>query len=101
MSGLEVKRTRRFAATLLAVSSLPSGAQISLDMNAITRRDWLGYSPENQNFVRFWLSGYYNAAVNNSVPNYNRLQRNSAKVAAYCKGHRSATLPTAIQNAAK
>ena len=57
-------------------------------------------SPEEQEFVRFWMSGYYNAAANNNVLDYKRLQRNSAKVAAYCKGHKSDTLPTAIKKGA-
>ena len=88
------------AATLLLAASLPSAGQISLDMNQITCRDWLGYSPENQDFVRFFMSGYYNAAANNNVLDYDRLQRNSAMIAAYCKKHGSDTLPTAIQNSA-
>jgi len=88
------------AATLLVAASLPSAAQISLDMNRITCGDWLGYSPENRDFVRFWMSGYYNAAANSNVLNYDRLQRNSAKVAAYCNKHKSDTLPTAIKNSA-
>ncbi|MGB8045335.1 MAG: hypothetical protein WCF66_20510 [Pseudolabrys sp.] len=44
------------------------------------------------------MSGYYNAAANSNILDYDRLQRNSAKVAAYCKNHRSNTLPTAIKN---
>jgi hypothetical protein len=88
------------AATLLAATSLPSAAQISVDMNQITCGNWLGYSPENRDFVRSWMSGYYNAASNSNILDYDRLQRNSAKVAAYCKNHRSQTLPTAIKNSA-
>jgi acid stress chaperone HdeB len=87
-------------ATLLVAASLPSAAQISVDMNRITCRNWLGYSPENRDFVRSWMSGYYNAAANSNVLDYDRLQRNSAKVAAYCKKHMSDTLPTAIKNSA-
>jgi hypothetical protein len=86
------------AATLLVSASLPSAAQISLDMNRITCGSWLGYSPENREFVRFWMSGYYNAAANSNILDYDRLQRNSAKVMAYCKTHKSQTLPTAIKN---
>jgi acid stress chaperone HdeB len=86
------------AAALLVTASLPSAAQISLDMNKITCGNWLGYSPENREFVRFWMSGYYNAAANNNVLDYDRLQKNSAKVTAYCKNHKSDTLPTAIKN---
>jgi len=86
------------ATTLLAAASQPSVAQISVDMNQITCGGWLGYSPEQRDFVRFWMSGYYNAAANNNVLNYDRFQRNSAKIAAYCKINKSKTLPTAIKS---
>jgi hypothetical protein len=46
------------------------------------------------------MSGYYNASRGSNVLDYNRLQRNSQKVLAYCKKHRSETLPTAIQKLA-
>jgi acid stress chaperone HdeB len=88
------------AATLLGVAALPTAAQVNVNMNQMTCRDWLGYSPEGQNFVRYWMSGYYNAAANSNVLDYDRLQRNSAKVMAYCKKHRSDTLPTAIKKSA-
>ena len=86
------------AATLLVVTSQSSVAQINVDMNQITCGRWLGYSPEERDFVRFWMSGYYNAAANSNVLNYDRFQRNSAKITAYCKKNKSKTLPTAIKN---
>jgi len=46
------------------------------------------------------MSGYYNAAANSSVLNYDRLQKNSAKVLAFCKENKSKTLPTAIKASA-
>jgi acid stress chaperone HdeB len=88
------------AVTLLSGTTWPAMAQVKLDMNQITCRDWLSYDPENQNFVRYWMSGYYNAAANSNVLNYDRMQKNSAKVMAYCKNHQSDTLPTAIKNSA-
>lgn len=86
------------AAAFLVAGSLPSAAQIRMDMNKITCGGWLGYGPEERDFVRFWLSGYYNGAANSTILNYDRFQQNSAKVAAYCKSHKSKTLPTAIKN---
>jgi hypothetical protein len=62
------------ATLLLAAASLPSEAQIKLDMNQITCGGWLGYSADNRDFIRFWMSGYYNAAANSSVFNYDRFQ---------------------------
>jgi acid stress chaperone HdeB len=86
------------AAFLLMAASQPSVAQIRIEMNQITCGGWLGYSPEDRDFVRFWLSGYYNAAGNSKILNYDRFQANSEKVTAYCKKHKSQTLPTAIKN---
>ena len=68
---------------LLAASSAPAAAQIKLDMNQITCGDWLVYGTADRDFVRFFMSGYYNAAANNNVLDYSRLQKNSAKVMAY------------------
>jgi uncharacterized membrane protein YjdF len=85
------------AVVLTAAASAPAAAQIKLDMNQITCGDWLGYGPADRDFVRFFMSGYYNAAANNNVLDYNRLQKNSAKVMAYCKKRKSDTLPTAIK----
>jgi acid stress chaperone HdeB len=84
--------------SLLVAASLPSAAQISLNMNKITCGGWLGYSPEDRDFVRFWMSGYYNAAANSNILNYDRFQGNTAKVTAYCRKHKSKTLPTAIKD---
>ena len=88
------------AAAMLVAASLPSAAQVNLSMNRMTCGTWLNYSPEEQSFVRFWMSGYYNAAANSNVLDYDRLQKNSARVAAYCKRHKSDTLPTAIKKTA-
>jgi acid stress chaperone HdeB len=85
------------SAILVGAAAMPASAQVNLDMNKITCGDWLGYNPEAQQFVRFWLSGYYNAVQNSNVLDMNRLQRNSAKVSAYCKKHRAQSLPTAIK----
>ena len=94
-----MKRSVLFAAaTLLVAASQPSIAQINVDMNQITCGGWLGYTPEERDFVRFWMSGYYNAAAESNVLNYDRFQKNSAKIAAYCKKNKSKTLPTAIKN---
>lgn len=46
------------ALSLPFVMPQPSSAQIKLDMNQITCGDLLGYSPANQDFVGYWMSGY-------------------------------------------
>lgn len=93
-------RNALIALTLFGTASLPAAAQVNLDMNKITCNDWLGYDPATKDFVRYFMSGYYSASKNNNVLDFNRLQRNSDKVLAYCKKNRKNTLPTAIQKVA-
>ena len=89
------------AVILIGAASTPAAAQIKLDLNQITCGDWLGYGPADRDFVRYFMSGYYNAAADNNVLDYNRLQKNSEKVIAYCKKRKSDTLPTAIKKSAR
>lgn len=84
--------------TAVGVKAQPGA---TLDFNKITCGNWLGYGPEDRNFVVFFMSGYYNAAANDSVLDGERLQKNANAVAAYCAKNKSRTLPTAIQNRAK
>ncbi len=93
-------RTLVVGVVLLAATSLPASSQIRVDMNKITCGDWLGYNKADRDFVKFFMSGYYDAAANNNVLDYNRLQKNTAKVMAYCKKRKSDTLPTAIKKSA-
>ena len=86
------------AAVLSAAAALPASAQVNLEMNKITCGDWLGYDATAQNFVKYWMSGYYAASRNDNVLDFKRLQTRSAKVMAYCKKNKKATLPTAIKN---
>ena len=82
----------------IGVAAAPNA---TLDFNKITCGNWLGYGPEDRDFVIYFMSGYYNAAAGNSVLDEDRLQRNAGAVAAYCKKNKSRTLPTAFQNRAR
>jgi hypothetical protein len=85
------------AIILLGASVLPVTAQVRLEMTRITCKQWLDAAWDQQNFMQYWMSGYYNSSRNNSVLDFSRLKRNTAKVTAYCKKHRSETLASAIQ----
>ena len=82
--------------TAATVWGAPAQAQVDLDMNSITCGDWMNYDYGRQRFIQYWMSGYYNASKNNDVFDVKRMQRNSAKVLAYCKTHKSEALPKAI-----
>jgi hypothetical protein len=94
-------RTALLGAAFLALSILPSQGQIRLEMNKITCADLLRYSKPDQDFLRYWMSGYYNAAANNAVFDYDRLQRNTKLVTQYCQKNKNAPLPKAINAVAK
>jgi hypothetical protein len=102
VGGISVRyRTLMVGVVLAIAAAAPASAQIRLDMNKITCGEWLGYGPADRDFVRFFMSGYYNAAANSDVLDYDRLEKNSAKVMSLCKKRKSDTLPTAIQKAAR
>ena len=77
----------------IGVTAVPNA---TLDFNKMTCGSWLGYGPEDRDFVTYFMSGYYNAAANNDVLDFKRLEANTAKVLAYCKKNRSQTVPNAI-----
>ena len=81
---------------VLAGLSSPVHAQLQVDMNRLTCRDALSYDTETKNFVAYWMSGYYSASRNNDVLDFQRLQRNTERVTAYCKRHKKDPLPKAI-----
>ena len=85
---------------LAGLALWPAHAQVQLDMNRITCRDLLSYDSENRNFVAYWMSGYYSASRNNDVLDFQRLQKNTDKVIAYCRKHKADPLPKAINKSA-
>lgn len=88
-------------AAVLSTIAMQSTAQVNLNMNDIKCGQLLAFSPEGRQFVQYWMSGYYNAAANSSVLDYDRLQKNSAKVLNFCKKNKSKSLPTAIKAVAR
>ena len=83
-------------AGLVSLMLWPAHAQVQVDMNRITCKDFLSYDSENKNFVAYWMSGYYSASRNNDVLDFRRLQKNAQKIIAYCKKHKADPLPKAI-----
>ena len=85
------------AMILLGASVLPATAQVRLEMTRITCKQWLDAAWDQQNFMQYWMSGYFNASRNNNVLDFSRLKNNTKNVTNYCKKHRSETLMSAIQ----
>jgi hypothetical protein len=91
------RKTLIVAATLFGLSVSPATSQVRLDMSLITCDQWLNAAWDQQNFMRAWMSGYFNASRNNNILDFRYLKRNEKKVTAYCKRHKSETLMSAIQ----
>jgi len=81
---------------MLSLTLNPAYAQVQVNMNRITCKDFLNYNFENKNFVGYWMSGYYSASKNNDVLDLKRLQRNAERITACCKRHRAQPLAKAI-----
>jgi acid stress chaperone HdeB len=87
-------------AAFSTLATLPGSAQIRIEFNDIKCSDYMGYTPDQQRFIKFWISGYYNAAANRNTLDYNRLQANTQRVGDYCRKHKNDTLPTVINKVA-
>lgn len=72
-------------------------AQVILDMSLITCQQYLGYDPERQDMVAAWMSGYFNASINQPVVSFERFEYNKRTVSDYCRSHSRETLMSAIR----
>ena len=84
-------------ALLLAMWSVPGKAQVVLDMTLITCGEYMGQNRDTQDLLAAWMSGYFNAAKNQSMVDLARFQRNRKAVEKYCKTHKPETVMSAIQ----
>ena len=84
-------------ALLLAMWSVPGKAQVVLDMTLITCGEYMGQNRDTQDLLAAWMSGYFNAAKNQSMVDLARFERNRKAVEKYCKTHKPETVMSAIQ----
>lgn len=82
---------------LLLGTNFAARAQVILDMSLITCRNYLDYDGERQNMVAAWMSGYFNASINQPLVSYDRFQYNKKVVTDYCRQHLNETLMSAIR----
>ena len=83
------------ALSFAAVSS-PAKTQVILDLSVITCSH-MGKDRDTQDVLAAWMSGYFNAAKNQSMVDLSRFERNRKAVEKYCKTHKLETLMSAIQ----
>ena len=81
----------------LAALSTPAKAQVIVDLSLVTCGQYMGKDRDTQDVIAAWMSGYFNAAKNQSMVDLARFERNRKAVEKYCKTHKLETLMSAIQ----
>jgi acid stress chaperone HdeB len=81
----------------LAALSRPANAQVVLDLTMITCGQYMEQDRDKKDVLAAWMSGYFNAARNQSMVDLARFDRNRKAVEKYCKNHKPETLMSAIQ----
>lgn len=82
---------------MLACTSLPVHAQVTLDVSKITCDQFVGYKITNPHNIALWLSGYYNAKRGNTVLDTQGLSENARKLEDYCLVHKKVPVMQAVE----
>jgi len=77
------------------------GGQVKIDMSLMTCKQYTSADAERQLMVASWMSGYFRAAKDQPVFEFERFNANRKRVAAYCKKNGGETVMSAIQKSAK
>jgi hypothetical protein len=79
----------------------PARAVVKVEMTAITCREFINSSFDQQVAIGAWMSGYWNAERNIETLDVTRFRGNSKRVSDYCKKHKRETLMATIQKVAR
>ena len=75
----------------------PVEGQVRIDMSLITCKQYLSSDPQRQELIASWMSGYFRAAMNQPIFDFQRFANNRKIVGNYCKKRGGETLMSAIQ----
>jgi acid stress chaperone HdeB len=75
------------AALLAAFAVKPASAQVVIQMDQITCRQFLDADPERQILIGSWVGGYYSASKNFNVFQSIYAKRNTEVAVKYCEKH--------------
>ena len=82
---------------LIAGTTAPATAQVTIDLSLITCKQLLAADPERQSVVSAWMAGYFSASNNLNVVDIRYVERNQKVIGTYCKAHKSDTVMNAMQ----
>lgn len=77
------------------------GGQVKIDMSLLTCKQYLASAREQQEFIAYWMNGYFRAARNQPVFEFERFAKNRTIIGKYCKKRGGETLMSAIQKNAR
>jgi acid stress chaperone HdeB len=95
-----LRKTFLAAATLACFVAAPASAQVTIEMNQITCKDFAGYDGDMKAFVAAWMGGYFDATRNLNVVQSQYVKRNLEKVGQYCKKHKNDPLLSVVEKVA-
>jgi acid stress chaperone HdeB len=83
--------------TLIAATTAPATAQVTIDLSLVTCKQLLAADPERQTLISSWMAGYFSASKNLNVVDFRYAERNRKVIGNYCKTHKSDTVMNAMQ----
>ena len=86
-------------AIALSAFAVPSTAQVNLNMNNVTCGQWLALAPDGQQFVQYWMSGWFSYQLNKETIDLLTHEKNIANVKAWCQYHPQDTVMSGLKNA--
>lgn len=105
MNGKQYRKSRvTFAASVLLLASLSSGAALAQDRDAIDMAtlkcsDLLGASAGDALIMLTWMRGYYSGMAHDTKWDMGKLGENIGKLSDFCRAHQDTTLMNAIETA--
>jgi acid stress chaperone HdeB len=94
---LEIIMKLAVFACVIATTTAPATAQVTIDMSLLTCKQLLAADPERQTLISSWMAGYFSGSKNLNVVDFRYTERNRKVVGNYCKIHRSDTVMDAMQ----
>jgi acid stress chaperone HdeB len=83
--------------TLIAATTVPATAQVTIDLSLITCKQLLATDAERQTLISSWMAGYFSASKNLNVVDVRYVERNGKVIGNYCRTHKSDTVMNAMQ----
>jgi acid stress chaperone HdeB len=82
---------------IVMAAATPASAQ-KLDLSTVTCKQFLESSKENVGLILVWLQGYWTEEDDPPILDFDKIQSDAAKLAAYCAANPTSDLITAAND---